>query len=89
VHFIPMRLREQVTSTLNLFGTAPDGLGPGSRTERPARWSMWVTIGILQGRPTRQEELMAGQLQVVALDGRVIIEQAEGVLAERIRVTHC
>jgi GAF domain-containing protein len=85
VHAIPMRLRDQVIGTLNLFSAAPDGLDPA--VARAARALVDIaTIGILQERASREQGIVSGQLQV-ALNSRVIIEQAKGILAERLRVT--
>ena len=78
VHAIPMRLRDEVIGTLNLFRRAPDGLD--QPVARAARALVDVaTIGILQERAVRQQELVNGQLET-ALGSRVIIEQAKGIL---------
>jgi hypothetical protein len=80
-----MRLREQVIGTLNLFRGAPNGLNPA--VARAARAMVDVaTSGILQERAVHHQELVAAQLQA-ALNSRVMIEQAKGVLAERHHVT--
>ena len=41
-----------------------------------------ATIGLLQARAIRQREIVAEQLQT-ALNTRILIEQAKGVIAER------
>jgi GAF domain-containing protein len=85
VHAIPMRLRDQVIGTMNLFRSAPDALDQPVARAAGALVDV-ATIGILQERAVRQQELVAAQLQA-ALHSRVMIEQAKGVLAERHQVT--
>jgi transcriptional regulator with GAF, ATPase, and Fis domain len=85
IHAIPMRLRDQVIGTLNLFRVARGGLDPA--VARAGRALVDVaTIGILQERAVHQQEIVAGQLQI-ALNSRVMIEQAKGILAERFGTT--
>ena len=61
VHAIPMRLRDQVIGTLNLFSGAAGRLDPA--VARAARCLVDVaTIGILHERALREKEIVAGQL---------------------------
>ena len=81
VHALPMRLRTDIIGALNLFGTQPGALDPDTIRLGQALADV-ATIGILQARAIHQRDALAEQLQT-ALNSRIIIEQAKGVIAER------
>lgn len=84
VQAVPMRLREQVIGALNLFRTSR-GVIPADVTELAQSFANVATISILQVRALRQSEMVAEQLQT-ALNSRVMIEQAKGILTERLQI---
>jgi len=85
VHALPLRLRGQAIGTLNLFHAAPGPL-PAADLALGQGLADVATIGILQERAIRRGEVLSEQLQA-ALNSRVIIEQAKGVLAQRGNLT--
>ncbi len=84
VHALPMRLRSEVIGALNLFDTHPGALDEGKVRIGQALADV-ATIGLLQQRAIQHRDILAEQLQA-ALNSRVLIEQAKGVLAERLQV---
>jgi len=82
MHALPMRLRRQIIGALNLFGRNPVQL-PAEDVRVAQAFADIATIAILQERLVKEREVLATQLQT-ALDSRVVIEQAKGVLAERL-----
>jgi transcriptional regulator with GAF, ATPase, and Fis domain len=85
VHALPLRLRRDVIGAVNVFDTELR-----ERTTQQVNLTQALadaaTIGILQERTVRRQIDVAGQLQG-ALNSRIVIEQAKGVVAEQQRVS--
>jgi GAF domain-containing protein len=73
---------DQVIGALNLFRAEPGPFDPVDLRIAQALADV-ATIGLLHERNVRRRDTVAEQLQA-ALNGRVIIEQAKGKLAERL-----
>ena len=80
-HAIPLRLRDSVVGAMNLFYASPTDLDSGEVALGQALADV-ATIGLLQERAVRESSLIAEQLQT-ALNSRILIEQAKGVLMAR------
>jgi transcriptional regulator with GAF, ATPase, and Fis domain len=84
VQAFPLRLREEVIGTLNIFVANrvvfdDEDLGLCQALADVA------TIAVLQNQKAKEVVTVNGQLQR-ALDSRIAIEQAKGILAERAQV---
>jgi anti-sigma regulatory factor (Ser/Thr protein kinase) len=84
VFAIPVRLRDEVIGVLNLFAT---GTGPLDDTAANAARALAnvTTVGLLQHRAVEYRQILAEQLQH-AMNSRVVIEQAKGILAEHLGI---
>lgn len=81
VHALPLRLRGQVIGAINLYCARDSRLDPIQLDVAQALADV-ATIGLLQERIIRDKTVLTEQLQS-ALNSRVMIEQAKGVVAER------
>ena len=81
VHALPMRLREHIIGALNLFNVEPGQMSPAQLRVGQALADV-ATIAVLQDRSQHDHARLTEQLQY-ALDSRIIIEQAKGILSER------
>jgi GAF domain-containing protein len=82
VHALPMRLRGQVIGALNLFHVDA-GAMRDSDVEAAQALADVATITILANRAARESQVVNEQL-THALNSRVVIEQAKGMVAERL-----
>jgi GAF domain-containing protein len=82
VHALPLRLRGQAIGALTLFHGNPGSL-PDADLALAQALADVATIGILQERSVRHGEVVTEQLQT-ALNSRVTIEQAKGVVSQRL-----
>jgi len=81
VHAVPLRFREQTLGAMNLFTIKPGGLGATDHKIARALAEV-ATVAILGQRMIRHSGEVAEQLQT-ALNSRVLIEQAKGMLAQQ------
>lgn len=84
VHALPMRLRRDVIGAMNLFSSSSHPLDETDVQVGQAMADV-ATIGMLQERALREARTLAQQLET-ALQTRILIEQAKGVLAERLGI---
>lgn len=83
-HALPMRLRGKVLGALNLFTDDDARLTEDDIAVGQAMADV-ATIGLLHERTLREQTLVSEQLQT-ALQSRVLVEQAKGVLAARTKI---
>ena len=78
---VPMRLRSQIVGALNLFRSEPGALSDSDVIIAQALADV-ATIALLQHRTALAAEVVNEQL-TGALNSRILIEQAKGILTER------
>ena len=76
---LPLRLRDATIGTLNLLRSTA-GAAPEETISAAQAFADVATIGILHERTLRESAILSEQLQA-ALNSRIIIEQAKGVVS--------
>jgi GAF domain-containing protein len=82
---VPLKVRTDVIGALNLFRGSDEPF-TGTEMEIAQAMAEMAAIGLIQERALSERNLLAAQLQA-ALNSRVIIEQAKGMVAEYQSVT--
>ena len=82
VQALPMRLRNANIGALNLFHTDETAMGADAVAQAQA-FADVATIAILQNRASQEAQAVNEQL-TRALNSRIVVEQAKGVIAERL-----
>jgi GAF domain-containing protein len=82
---VPLRVRSDVIGALNLFRGSDEPF-TGAELEIAQAMAEMAAIGLIQERALRERNVLATQLQA-ALNSRVIIEQAKGMIAEYLAMT--
>ncbi|HVE64493.1 MAG TPA: GAF and ANTAR domain-containing protein [Mycobacteriales bacterium] len=80
-HALPMRLRGVTIGAINLFTNSPGELSSADLAIAQA-FADVATIAILQHRAASEAQVLTEQL-THALNSRIVIEQAKGMVAER------
>ena len=81
---VPMRHRRRSIGGLNVFGRT-EGLPSGEHLHVAQVLTQLTALCVLSQQAARRSAALVDQLQH-ALNSRVVIEQAKGVIAERLRV---
>jgi GAF domain-containing protein len=82
---LPMRLRKEAIGGLNLFYTDQHPALTDEHLPLAQAMADVATVAITHGRLARRSQELTQQLQT-ALDSRVVIEQAKGLVAGRLQV---
>jgi GAF domain-containing protein len=81
VHALPLRLRAERIGAMNVFSANVGGRLADTDVEIVQALADVAAIGLLQERAIRRGELLTEQVPG-ALNGRIVIEQAKGVIAQ-------
>lgn len=84
LHVFPLRLRDVTFGVVEVYDIEPRDLAPDA-LELGRALAVGAAIGIAHERAVRHHALLSQQLQL-ALQSRVLIEQAKGVTAARLGV---
>ena len=85
IQAVPLRLRGEVLGAMNLFIAQPGGVDATALSLVQAMADI-ATISLLQRRTTLNAQLHLGQIQH-ALQSRIVIEQAKGIVAQQADIS--